>query len=1165
MKKALSFLTFLLFAFTATHTAVGQTFTIISSDRSHISLHFDLGDFRIDTVMHEGEVMHTITTKGIVAPNDYGLPALPTFNRFIAIPQGSKAIVEVRTRRSQRMTGINITPSEGSQAESEPERPFFKDSKVYATNAFYPAESYMVAEPQRLRGVDVIHLGLSPFQYNPVTHELAVNRELDIDIRFEGGNGHFGDDRLRSPYWDPILQNNILNYSSLPDIDYHARRQEWTRDRLTGCEYLILTPNNDAFISAAQELANYRIRQGIFTKVMSIGETGATTTMEIRQWFRDIYNSWDIPPVAVCILADHGEDMDLHIPAYHTLHPIEDFVNTDNPYADIDDDRLPDMCFSRLVANDESELPIFIGKQIEYEYTAPVSNLAYYSHPLTAAAWQNTSWFQICIATISGYLTQHGKQPIRVNEIYNGELGTAWSTAANTSAVTDYFGPNGLGYIPATPAELGGWTGGNAGHVIHAINSGAYLIQHRDHGWTQKWYQPEIYVSDFGDINNPGKMSFLISVNCKTGQFDYNGNCFTEGLIRMTRDGQNAGIVGAISPSGRTYSFANDIYLWGVWDLFDPEFLPDYGPYASHVAQWMPSFANVSGKYFLEQNVFPNADMTMRNTTFNAYHSHCDAFLRLYTEMPQTIEATHDPYITIFTPFHITVPEGVEIALSANYGHKDHLLATATGTGQDQVIYVMDYIPTSTVCLTMTGLNFIRSEILIPVAPLDRPLVVADSVAFNQGATHLHHGESATVDLVVRNVGASTSASGSATIANTTGQLQITQASTTWPPLAPDETALIGDAFQVSVSSDVPDGTNVPFTITTQFNGESFEREFDLAVIAPNIKAELLAIDDHAGNGNGYLDAGEFASLTFRLANHGHYIAQSPHIALLGNEDYIRVITPEQTLDNMPIGATVDLTFDIFVEFLAGEAPSLDFTLTATCQELVMENSFSLPLGFSMESFEIGEFNPMYWVNDPHHPWQIVDIGAYHGNYCAQSDTTITHDEASHLIFNYTSNAEGTLSFFCKVSSENNYDFLVFSVDSVMLDRWSGTVAWYEHTYTIQPGSHQYQWNYTKDYSVSNGEDCAWIDYITLPPYLDATDEKPDLPLDLHPNPTTGQIHIDLDLDSDFTVQVFDSHGKLVMTTHNTQIITLEGMAPGLFHIIVEKDCHRWSRRIIKM
>lgn len=77
--------------------SVGQTFTITASDNNHISLHFELDDFSIDTIRCEGELMHTITTKGIVVPNDYGLPALPTFNRFIAIPQGAKAIVEVST------------------------------------------------------------------------------------------------------------------------------------------------------------------------------------------------------------------------------------------------------------------------------------------------------------------------------------------------------------------------------------------------------------------------------------------------------------------------------------------------------------------------------------------------------------------------------------------------------------------------------------------------------------------------------------------------------------------------------------------------------------------------------------------------------------------------------------------------------------------------------------------------------------------------------------------------------------------------------------------------------------------------------------------------------------------------------------------------------------
>ena len=1143
----------------------GQTFTITDSDASHISLRFELNEFSLDTVRHNGELMYTIATKGIVAPNEYGMPDLPTFNRFIAIPQGATAVIEFRGTRSERMEHITIAPSYGSRFENDPELPFHKDSKTYATDATYPESAVVMAAPQSLRGVDVVHLGICPIQFNPVRQEITVNRQFDIDIRFEGGNGHFGDDRLRSPYWDPILQNNILNYNCLPAIDYDARRQEGIRNRAIGCEYLILTPDNDAFISAAQDLANYRIRQGIDTKVMSIGETGATTTTTLRNWFRDIYSHWDIPPVAVCILADHGENLQLNIPAYRTLHPIEDFVNTDNPYADVDDDRLPDMCFSRIVAQNESELSLLIGKQYEYEYTNPVQNLYYYTHPLTAAAWQNPNWFQITIATISGYLSQHGKTPVRVNELYSGEVGSGWSTSNNTSTVVNYFGPNGLGYIPATPGELGGWTGGTATQVIHAINSGAYLIQHRDHGWTLKWYQPEIYVSDFGEINNPGKMSYLISVNCKTGQFDYNGNCFTEALLRMTRDGQNAGIVGAISPSGRTYSFANDIFLWGLWDLFDPEFLPDYGPYASHIAQWMPSFASVSGKYFLEQAVFPNTDQTMRHTTFNAYHAHGDAFLRVFTEMPQAIVASHDPTITAFSPFHITAPEGVQIALSCNYGHKDHLLATATGTGQEQTLYVMDYAPTNTVRLTLTGLNYLRHEEDITLVPISGPFVVADSVAFNGGEPRLPYGQSATVDLSLKNVGSEANPSGTATLANTSGQMQVSQAQASYPALSPDASTVIEDAFRITLSENIPDGSLVPFTVTTQFNGGSFEREFSVPVVAPNIIAELISIDDQAGNGNGYLDPGDFASLTFHLTNTGHYDAENPHIALVNNEGYVRVITPETAIEGLVIGASTDVTIDLYVEYLAGEMPSIELVLNASCGDLVMSNTFNCPIGFTSEGFESGSFNTEYWTNDPEHPWQIVNLGAFEGIYCAQSDTTITHNESSQLSFTYTSNEEGDLEFYSKVSSENNYDFLVFYIDEEEQARWSGTVAWYNHSFHVRPGRHVYTWLYTKDHSVNTGQDCAWIDYITLPPFLDKTAEHADNPLTLHPNPTTDQVTIGLEQEGKFVIHLFDANGRLILTEQGVNTISFRSLPSGLYNVVVEQNGQRWSRRIIKM
>lgn len=1143
-----------------------QDFTILESDAHHLSLRFELNDFSIDTIRCEGELMHTISTKGIIAPNEYGLPNLPTFNRFIAIPQGAKAVVQVRTSRNERMTGINIAPSQGSQAENDPVPPLKKDTKAYSIDALYPETSYVVAEPQQLRGVDVIHLGLCPVQFNPVRQEIAVSRQLDIEIRFEGGNGHFGDDRLRSPYWDPILRNNILNYGCLAPIDYDARRQEWARNRAIGCEYLIITPNNDAFVNAAQELADYRTRQGILTNVMSIGETGATTTGLFRLWVRDIYENWDIPPVAICMLGDHGSNTNQYVPAFRTQSIKDGFISSDNPYADINDDHLPDICFSRLVAQNESELNVFIGKQMEYEYTNPCMHQYYYDHPLTASAWQTNLWFQLTITTIYGYLNQHGKLPTRLSEIHSGELSEQWSSASNTNYVVNYFGPNGVGYIPATPGELGGWTGATAQDVVSAFNRGAYLVQHRDHGWSQKWYQPLIQVSDFNAINNPGKMPFMISVNCKTGQYDLNGNCFTEGLIRMTRDGQNAGIVGAISPSGQTFSFANDIFLWGIWDHFDPEFLPDYGPYSNHhIAEWMPAFATVAGKYCLDALIFPNTNEDMRITIDNAFHSHCDAFLRVFTEMPQSIQATYDTTITCFSPFHITAPEGVQIALSTEYGGKVHLLATATGTGEEQTLYVMDYVPNNVVHLTMTGLNYLRQEEDLPLIPISGPFVVADSVAINNGAIHLHYGESATMDVNVRNVGSTANEAGTAILANAAGQMQITQGQASFSTLSPDENLLIEDAFQFSLTDDIPDGSRVPFTITTQFNGQSFEREFDVTVDAPRVLAELIDIDDQAGNGNGYLDAGEYARLRFRLTNIGHYNAATPSIVLLNNEGYARIITPETTIADMPIGASTEISFDIYVEYLAGEAPSIQFTLNATCGNLVMENAITCTIGFSVESFESGIFNTGYWTNDPEHPWQIINEGAIDGEYCAQSDTTITHNESSQLTFTYTSNEEGAISFYSKVSSEYNYDFLIFSIDDEEMIRWSGSAAWYEHSYNVSPGRHEFHWTYLKDYSVSSGDDCAWIDYITLPPYLDKTSEQTENPLTLHPNPTTDQITIEIEQGERFTVQVFDEKGRLVISEQNTRVISLKGKPAGVYNIVVTQDGQRWSRKIIKM
>ncbi|MCH7556097.1 MAG: hypothetical protein IIB56_01425 [Planctomycetes bacterium] len=75
-----------------------------------------------------------------------------------------------------------------------------------------------------------------------------------------------------------------------------------------------------------------------------------------------------------------------------------------------------------------------------------------------------------------------------------------------------------------------------------------------------------------------------------------------------------------------------------------------------------------------------------------------------------------------------------------------------------------------------------------------------------------------------------------------------------------------------------------------------------------------------------------------------------------------------------------------------------------------------------------------------------------------------------------TVSGAGTVSFYWKVSSEANYDYLEFYIDGELQDRISGTVDWQQIMYALSLGSHTLEWRYVKDYSVSERDDCGWVD-----------------------------------------------------------------------------------------
>ncbi len=693
---------------------------LVSQGPDGVSLHFGQDQFALEAVAVGNETLRAVSMPGVFLPNDAGSPDLPGLSRYIALPQGASARLTVVSSRQQTINGIEIAPApviprEGDDAPLIYER----NPSIYGRNADYPEQPVHLSEPMKIRGVDVVLVGITPFQYNPVTKKLVIHSEFEIRIDFVGGNGRFGEDRLRNRYWDEILRGNLLNFTSLPALDL-IEPPAGNRD---GYEYVIITPPDPEYVFWANELRDWRTLQGITTAVFTTDEIG-TSTAQIDAWLANAYNSWATPPAAFLLLGDYpnsdGGATGIYSPVW------DGYCVSDNMYADVDGDDLPDMAPARICARTAAELETMVTKMFEYEQN-PITDPSFYAHPVIAGGWQTERWFILCNEVIWGHQAQVlGKSPVREYAIYSGTPGTVWSTATNTSTVVNYFGPNGLGYIPATPQHLDDW-GGNATRLNADLNAGAYMLMHRDHGYEYGWGEPDYDNGDLGGLTTT-QYPFVFSINCLTGRYDYGSETFAERFHRLAH-----GALGVIAASDVSYSFVNDTFVWGMFDGMWPDFMPTYGPYEHGPDPLRTCFGMAHGKYFLRASSWPY-NTSNKVVTYHLFHHHGDAFMRIYSEVPQTLAVVHDAELSIGAEhFTVQAEAGAFVALTVD----GEIIGRAQATGSPQEIPITPQMQAATLRVTVTAPNFFRYDVSIPITAGGPTITAAFSAAPTAGCAPL--------------------------------------------------------------------------------------------------------------------------------------------------------------------------------------------------------------------------------------------------------------------------------------------------------------------------------------------------------------------------------------------------------------------------------------------
>ena len=597
--------------------SLGQAISIISQNKDHII------------------IKHTINTLELEN-------GLPSYSHFILLPndaQPKTELVSFKNEIKNIKTSYRHTIDIQNQSEVIP---YFENT---LTN---------------IRGFNFLLINISPFQYDSINNNLNVFYDINLKISYNTRNSSYGDDRYRDREWDNILRDISANPEMIDDFDYDNNVRNILDNNLEGCQYLIVTPNNSGISQWADTLAKFRNEQGILTKVVSLDDIGKNHPVNIKNYFNYIYKNWELVPSAILLFGDYDLDDAKGISSFYpNNHPDKVSYLADNKLVDFNNDDLPEIVIARIPAENAQQAETIVRKTINYERN-PSLNPNYYDHPITAMGFEESRWFQLCSEIIAGFFEKTGKHPTRLNAIISGTPDSLWSTAKNTDVIIDFFGPNGLGYIPSDLSHLTKWNT-NQNDLCNAINEGSFLVQYRGHGEYQAWSKPNFSNRDINDLNNKD-LTFVMSSNCRNGNFNYgkgDNDCFAERFMRVSN-----GCVAIIAASETSYSFVNDTYVWGCYDYLWNDFMPSYG--SSNTNFKYPAFANTYGKYFLKRSSWPKLELN-KNITYNLFHYFGDAFLKLNTEMPQNIAISYPKEITTeHTSISIKKDNDTKIALSVN-------------------------------------------------------------------------------------------------------------------------------------------------------------------------------------------------------------------------------------------------------------------------------------------------------------------------------------------------------------------------------------------------------------------------------------------------------------------------------------------------------------------
>ncbi|MFQ6610153.1 MAG: C25 family cysteine peptidase, partial [Fidelibacterota bacterium] len=482
-------------------------FQIIEKNSLNTKIHFSQEDLTFKNVQEFQE----IKSKSYSTTTEPGMPQLPTHHFLFEIDPNSNFQVTFDILSSHTEHGINIKPYQPvilGDTMNDASGPII-DQSFYNSTQIYPSENLIVSDPQILRDLQVVSIGLIPFRYIPRDRTLEVFDEVEIKISVESDDQQFQSNRI-SKSFTSVYQSSILNYNNSREVSETP-------------VILYICGGNSQNSPYLQSLFSWRHQRGFKVNSVPTSITG-TSSSAIKNYIQNQYDNPATRPDFVCLVGDVGGSY--NIPTF-TESNSGYGGEGDHPYSQLSgNDLLSDVFIGRLPVRSLTDIGVVVNKIINYEKGYDLSSNWTEKAALIGDPTSSGISCTITKEFVADIMEEYGMEDVRLKT-----SGGSWSN----------------------------W-------MQNQLNEGVLYFNYRGYYGTSGFNS-----SNINNANNGFKLPFTTVITCGTGSFSSESVALSEKfMVAGTMSNPKGGIAAIGTATLGTHTLFNNIFDMGIYQGLFP-------------------------------------------------------------------------------------------------------------------------------------------------------------------------------------------------------------------------------------------------------------------------------------------------------------------------------------------------------------------------------------------------------------------------------------------------------------------------------------------------------------------------------------------------------------------------------------------------------------------